>query len=64
MRPVDVNEDNESIVWQKLHGERSDKPARFKFTIFTIIGDQIRISEARRTFKKGYYLIGPKKYLQ
>ena len=50
MRPVDVNEDNESIVWQKLYGEESDKPVRFKFNI----DDQVRISKARRTFKKGY----------
>ena len=50
MGPVDVNEDNESIVWQKLYGEESDKPVRFKFNI----GDQVRISKARRTFKKGY----------
>ncbi|CAB4008765.1 uncharacterized transposon-derived [Paramuricea clavata] len=50
MRPVDVNEDNESIVWQKLYGEQSEKPVRFKFNI----GDQVRISNARRTFKKGY----------
>ncbi|CAB4033161.1 uncharacterized transposon-derived [Paramuricea clavata] len=50
MRPVDVNEDNESIVWQKLYGEESDKSVRFKFNI----GDQVRISKARRTFKKGY----------
>jgi hypothetical protein len=50
MRPVDVNEDNESIVWQKLYGEQTEKPVRFKFNI----GDQVRISKARRTFKKGY----------
>ncbi|CAB4042433.1 uncharacterized transposon-derived, partial [Paramuricea clavata] len=50
MRPVDVNEDNESIVWQKRYGEESDKPVRFKFNI----GDQVRIGKARRTFKKGY----------
>ena len=50
MRPVDVNEDNESIVWQNLYGEQSDKPVRLNFNI----GDQVRISKARRTFKKGY----------
>jgi hypothetical protein len=47
MTPVDVNEDNESIVWQKLDGEESDKPFRFKSNI----GDQVRISKARRTFE-------------
>ena len=50
MRPVVVNEDNESIVRQKLCGEESEKPVRFKFNI----GDQVRISKGRRTFKKGY----------
>ena len=50
MRPVDVNEDNESIVCQKLYAEESDKPVRFKFNI----GDQVRISKARRKFKKRY----------
>ncbi|CAB4000451.1 uncharacterized transposon-derived [Paramuricea clavata] len=34
----------------KLYGEQSDKPVRFKFNI----GDQVRISKAKRTFKKGY----------
>ena len=50
MRPVDVNETNESIVWQKLYGEEPEKPVRFKFDI----GDQVRINKTRRTFKKGY----------
>ena len=49
MRPVDVNETNESIVWQKLYGEEPEKPVRFKFDI----GDQVRINKTRRTFKKG-----------
>ncbi|XP_028416753.1 uncharacterized protein LOC114540964 [Dendronephthya gigantea] len=50
MRPVDVNETNESAVWQKLYEEEPEKPIRFKFDV----GDQVRISKARRTFKKGY----------
>jgi hypothetical protein len=33
MRPVVVNEDNESIVRQKLCGEESEKPVRFKLTL-------------------------------
>jgi hypothetical protein len=49
MRPVDVNETNGSIVWQKLYGEEPGKPVRFKFDI----GDQVRINKTRRTFKKG-----------
>ena len=50
MRPVDVNKDNESVVWERLYGKESDKPIRFKFNV----GDQVRISKTRRTFKKGY----------
>jgi hypothetical protein len=49
-RPVDVNKNNENIVWQTLCGEESKKSIQFKF----YIGDQIRISKAKRTFKKGY----------
>ena len=50
MRPVDMNKDNESVVWERLYGKESDKPIRFKFNV----GDQVRISKTRRTFKKGY----------
>jgi hypothetical protein len=51
MRPIDVNEDNESIVWQKVMEESLTNPfGLIKFNI----GDQVRISKARRTFKEGY----------
>jgi hypothetical protein len=50
MRPVDVNKNNENIVWQTLYGKESKKSNQFKFSI----GDQVRISKAKRTFKKGY----------
>ena len=50
MRPVDVNKSNENIVWQTLYGKESKKSIQFKFDI----GDQVRISKAKRTFKKGY----------
>ena len=50
MRPVDVNKKNENVVWHNLYGSESSKPVRFKFNI----GDQVRISKTRRTFKKGY----------
>lgn len=50
MRPVDVNKDNERVVWQRLYGDESTKSIKYKFNI----GDQVRISKARRTFKKGY----------
>ena len=50
MKPTDVNKDNEGFVWQKLYGEEPHKSIYYKFNI----GDQVRISKARRTFKKGY----------
>ena len=50
MRPVDVNKDNENVVWERLYGKESDKRIRFKFNV----GDQVGISKTRRTFKKGY----------
>ena len=50
MRPVDVNKDNENVVWERLYGKESYKPIRFKVNV----GDQVRISKTRRTFKKGY----------
>ena len=50
MKPTDVNRENESAVWQKLYGHESTAPIKYKFNI----GDQVRISKARRTFKKGY----------
>ena len=50
MRPVDVNKSNENTVWQTLYGKESKKSIQFKFNI----GDQVRISKAKRTFKKGY----------
>jgi hypothetical protein len=50
MRPVDVNKSNENIVWQALYGKERKKSIQFKFSI----GYQVRISKAKRTFKKGY----------
>ena len=50
MRPVDVNEANEGTVWQNLYGNESTRSTKYKFNI----GDQVRISKTRRTFKKGY----------
>ena len=40
-----------SDVWQKLYGEETSKPIKYKFKI----GDQVRIGKARRMFKKGYF---------
>ena len=50
MKPADVNPKNESIVWQRLYGDEHRKPIKYKFNV----GDQVRISKERRTFKKGY----------
>ena len=50
MRTVDVNKNNENIVWQTLYGEESKKSIQFKFSL----GDQVRISKSKRTFRKGY----------
>ena len=45
-----MNEANEGVVWQKLYGSESLRSTKYKFNI----DDQVRISKARRTFKKGY----------
>ena len=50
MKPADVNPEDESIVWQRLYGDEPRKANKYKFNV----GDQVRISKARRTFKKGY----------
>ena len=50
MKPADVNHENESMVWQRLYGNEPRKPIKYKFNV----GDQVRISKARWTFKKGY----------
>ena len=49
MKPADMNRDNESIVWQWLYVDKSTASIKYKFNI----GDQVRISKARRTFEKG-----------
>ena len=50
MRPSDVNLKNESVVWERLYGDEANKLFKYKFSV----GDQVRISKARRMFKKGY----------
>ena len=50
MGPVDVNEANEGVVWQNLYDNESARSTKYKFNI----GDQVRISKTRQTFKKGY----------
>ena len=49
--PASVNRNNQEDVWQNLYGAvaaTKQKESRLK------IGDRVRISKARRTFKKGY----------
>ena len=52
IKPVDVNRDNESVVRNRLYGDESTAPMTYKFNV----GNQVRLSKARRTFKKGYLL--------
>ena len=51
MRPVDVNTENEGLVWDKLYGDLILKsPPKPKFQI----GDHVRISRKRLIFTKSY----------
>ena len=59
MRPFDVNVENESVVWERLYGNEASKRTKYKFRV----GDQVRISKARRMFKKGYSPTGRKRCL-
>ena len=48
--PIEVTKDNQEDVWQTLYGtsQKQQKQPRFK------AGDRVRISKARKTFRKGY----------
>ena len=52
MTPRDVTPTNEAQVWHTLYKphlkQKKKKPPKFK------VGDQVRLSQARRPFKKGY----------
>ena len=52
MRPVDVNKDNERLVWQRLYGdgELTNRSPRYRFQL----GDQVRVARWRKVFDKGY----------
>ena len=50
MRPSDINRTSERVVWERLYGDEASKLSKYKFSV----ADQVRISKARRTFKKGY----------
>ena len=50
-QPASVTHANQEEVWQQLFGSApAAKVSKFKFSV----GDQVRISKAKRTFKKGY----------
>jgi len=51
MRPVDVNKENETLVFQNLYGDiKKNEKAVFKYKV----GDVVRISKVRGPFAKGY----------
>ena len=50
-KPVLVNRDNEKEVWNHLHDTAPKTRQKVKFKLQ--VGDQVRISKQRRTFKKG-----------
>ena len=48
MAPSDVNAPNQEEVWQRLYGHESVGIPKYR------VGDCVRISKAKRQFKKGY----------
>ena len=48
MAPSDVNATNQEEVWQRLYGDESVGIPKYR------VGDCVRISKAKRQFKKGY----------
>ena len=51
MKPAAVTADNEKQVWHTLYDDHDEvKHVKYKFNI----GDQVRISNIKRTFEKGY----------
>ena len=49
-KPASVDKTNEEDVWDTLYGDTEQSAVKFKFNM----GEQVRISKARRMFKKGY----------
>ena len=49
-QPALVNHKNQEEIWQRLYGSPTPHPHPRKFQV----GDHVRISKAKRTFKKGY----------
>ena len=50
MKPVDVNENNASEVWNNLYRNLFKKPTKYKFKV----GGQVKISKHKRIFEKGF----------
>lgn len=50
MAPIQVTPENEEQVWQKLYGEKEP----YKKKKVKKVGDWVRLSKSKRTFKKGY----------
>ena len=51
MRPIDVNEENAMLVWERLYGKDERHKKRLKSVKE---GDTVRISKAKGQFEKGY----------
>src|SRR6218665_2286077 len=49
MIPTEVNVEKEDYISKKLYG-RKKQPPKWKY----VLGDKVRISKAKQTFKKGY----------
>ncbi len=56
MRPIDVNRNNEDIVFKNIYGVDSVIDLLYKDEKHTklTVGDKVRISKYKRTFEKGY----------
>lgn len=58
--PTEVNQTNEETVWQRLYAPKQKSKKQVATLLKTVkqpkvkAGDWIRLSKARRTFKKGY----------
>ena len=48
MAPSEVNSTNQEIVWQRMYGHEGGGTPKYR------VGDQVRISKAKRHFEKGY----------
>jgi len=48
--PIKVDSTNQEEIWQTLYGGPHQTPPPAPFSV----GDRVRVSKARRTFKKGY----------